>query len=126
MGKNVRIGAPFSNSNNILQVDKLFNNFANSARKSKVSELLIGRMKSLSALAGIDIQSCRTDDSRVNELMQCLKKNPKNIMLQVDKSPDLIYVKKCEYFEKINEFFGDNFELLPNYTGTELENDIEA
>ena len=47
-------------------------------------------------------------------------------MLQVDKSPDLIYVKKSEYFDKINDFLGDNFERLEDYTGVHLNKDLES
>ena len=80
-------------------------------------------MKSLLPLAGIDIKSCRTNDCRVSELEQFLKKNSKNILLQVGKSPDLtycIYVKKCEYFEKINDFkaiiFGGDTKRVAHFS----------
>ena len=104
-GKNLGIGSAFNNSNNILDIDSLFNKFATSARNNAVSEHLIARIKGLSILAGEDINSCRTHDSRITELKQCLKKYPEHILLQVEKSPDLTYVKKSEYFDKINDFW---------------------
>ena len=109
-GKNLGIGSAFNNSNNILEIDRLFNKFATSARNNAVSEHLIARIKGLSILAGEDINSFRTHDSRITELKQFSKKYPENILLQVDKSPDLIYVKKSEYFEKNNDFFGHNLK----------------
>ena len=48
------------------------------------------------------------------------------MLLQVDESPDLIYVEKSEYFDKINDFLGENFERLNNYTGTKLNEDLES
>ena len=93
------MGSPFSDSRNALEIDKLFNCFENTARKNNISELLIGRVKPSSAHTGIDLQSCNTDDFRVTEMKKFLKKNPQTILLQVDKSPDLIYVRKSDYLE---------------------------
>ena len=97
LGKNRGVGSPFSDSTNTLEIDKLFNCFENTARKNNISELLIGRVKALSAHTGLDLQSCNTDDFRVTELKIFLKKHSQNILLQVDKSPDLIYVRKSDY-----------------------------
>ena len=91
-GKNLGIGSFFDSSNNILEIEKLNSKFASTARQNAVSEHLIARIKGLSILAGEDINSCRTHDSGVAELKQFLKKHLKNILLHVDKSPDLIYV----------------------------------
>ena len=105
LGKNRGVGAPFrDDSTNILEIDKLFHTFENIARKNNISELLIAKIKGLSIMSGLDIQSCTTDDSRVTELKNFLKKYPQNILLQVDKSPDLIYVRKLDYIEKIKNF----------------------
>ena len=109
-----------------MEIEKLNSKFASTARQNAVSEHLIARIKGLSILAGEDINSCRTHDSRVAELKQFLKKHPQNILLQVDKTPDLIYVEKSEYFEKINDFLGENFERLNNYTGAKLNKDLES
>ena len=37
----------------------------------------------------------------------------------------MIYVPKSDYYEKIEEFFGKNFEKIPNYTSIKLEKDLE-
>ena len=125
-GKNLGVGAPFSDSTNILEIDKLFNCFEYTARQNNISELLIGRIKSLSALTGLDIDSCKTDDSRVTALKNFLKKYPENILLRVDKSPDLIYVQKADYLHKITNFLGSNFEKMEKYELSELEKDVES
>ena len=68
LGKNRGVGAPFrDDSTNILEIDKLFHTFENIARKNNISELLIAKIKGLSIMSGLDIQSCTTDDSRVTE-----------------------------------------------------------
>ena len=79
----------------------MFSSFQDNARKNKIPELLIARIKGLATMAGVDIQTCKTEDPRVHELKSFLKKYPENLLLQVDKSPDLIYVKRADYFEKI-------------------------
>jgi hypothetical protein len=94
LGKNRGVGAPFSDNTNILEIDKLFNCFEKTARKNNIPERLIARIKGLSNLTGLDVESCKTDDPRVTEFKAFLKKYPQNILLQVDKSSDLIYVKK--------------------------------
>jgi hypothetical protein len=93
---------PFrDDSTNILEIDKLFHTFENIASKNNISELLIAKIKGLSIMSGLNIQSCTTDDSRVTELKNFLKKYPRNILLQVDKSLDLINVRKSDYIAKI-------------------------
>ena len=74
---------------------------------------------------GLDIESCKTNDSRIVELKKFLNKYPENILLKVDKAPDLIYVPKSDYYEKIEEFLGKNFEKIPNYTSIKFEKDLE-
>jgi hypothetical protein len=59
---------------------------------------------------GLDVKSWKTVDFRVTELKMFLKKCPQNILLHVDKSPDLIYVNKSGYVEKIRNFLFSNFE----------------
>ena len=46
--------------------------------------------------------------------------------MQVDKSPDLIYVRKSDYIEKIKDFLGSNFEEISQYSVSDLENDAES
>ena len=70
------------------------------------------KKKALSAHTGLDLQSCNTDDFRVTESKIFLKKHYQNILLQVDKSPDLIYVRKSDYLEKIKDILGSNFEKI--------------
>ena len=104
----------------------MFSSFQDNARKNKIPELLIARIKGLATMAGVDIQTCKTEDPRVHELKSFLKKYPENLLLQVDKSPDLIYVKRADYFEKIQHFLGPNFQKIENYSGNELEKDLKA
>ena len=125
-GKNTGIGSPFSDSSNIIEVDKLFSRFENVARQNDISELLIARIKGHSNLSALDIQACKTNDPRVIELKRFLNNNPENLLLRVDKSPDLIYVRKSDYFEKIREFLGPNFEKTDNYSSAQLEKDLES
>ena len=44
----------------------------------------------------------------------------------MDKSPDLINVKKSDYIRKIHNFLGPNFEKIENYFSVELEKDLES
>ena len=74
--KNTGIGSPFSDSSNIIEVDKLFSRFENVARQNDISELLIARIKGHSNLSALDIQACKTNDPRVIELKRFLNNNP--------------------------------------------------
>jgi hypothetical protein len=46
--------------------------------------------------------------------------------LQVDKSPDLIYVRKSDYLDKIKDFLGPNFEQIAKYLVSDQDDDVES
>ena len=100
IGKNWGIGSPFKDNKAILEVDRLFDAFQREARKCNISELTLARMKSHATLCGLDIYDCTTNDQNVTDLKKFLKENPQIILLEVDKSPDLIFLHKTDYHEK--------------------------
>ena len=125
LGKNRGIGFPFKDNNCILEVDKLFNCFQKVAREQNMSELTLARMKSHATLCGLDIYDCTTNDPDVLELKRFLKANDQIILLEVDKSPDLIFLNKTDYHQKLNDFIGNNFEKIEIYDHKTLDEDLE-
>ena len=115
LGKNRGIGSPFKDNNCILEVDRLFQSFQKVARQQNMSELTLARMKSHATLCGLDIYDCTTNNPDVLELKRFLKANQQIILLEVDKSPDLIFLNKIDYHQKLNDFIGKNFEKIENY-----------
>ena len=80
-----------------------------------MSELTLARIKSHATLCGLDIYDCTTNNPDVLELKRFLKANQQIILLEVDKSPDLIFLNKIDYHQKLNDFIGKKFDKIENY-----------
>ena len=48
------------------------------------------------------------------------------MFLQIDKDPNLIFLDKKTYFDKLNDLLDDQFEKLLNYDGSSLEKDLDS
>ena len=106
LGKNRGIGSPFKDPANILEIDNLVLNFQNTARNENVSELTLARIKSHAAISGLDIHDCTTFNPKVQDFKKKFKNHPDQIFISVDKSPDIMFMNKIDYFSKVNDFSG--------------------
>ena len=123
--ENQGVASPFKNPANILEIDNLVLNFQNTARNENVSELTLARIKSHAAISGLDIHDCTTFNPKVQDFKNFLKNHPDQIFISVDKSSDIMFMNKIDYFSKVNDFLGENFEKIENYDNKNLEIDIE-
>ena len=67
-------------------------------------------MHAFSILTSLDIDECKTDDLRVKKFKIFLKNHPDQMFLQIDKGPNLIFLDKKTYFDKLNDLLDDQFE----------------
>ena len=124
LGKTRGCGSFISNPTNILQVDDLFENFQGEARKQKNPELTIAKIKAFSILTSLHIDECKTNDSRVKDFKKFLKEHQEQMFLQIDKGPNLIFIDKKTYHQKLNNLLDNQFEKLPKYDDTDLKKDL--
>jgi hypothetical protein len=82
-------------------------------------------MKSHATLCGSDVHDCTTENPKINHFKNFIKNNEDDIFLAVDKSQDLIFLSKLDYFKKVNDFLGQYFEKIKNYDHENSEKDIE-
>ena len=126
LGQNRGIGSPFKDPTNILEIDKLVTTFQKEARKDNISELTLARMKAHAQLASLDVHDCTIFDQEIQDFRKFINNHKDQIFVSVDKSPDIMFINKIDYFKKVDNFLGDNFEKIEIYDNKNLEKDIES
>ena len=67
-------------------------------------------------MCGKDISACYTKDDRISELFNFQKANPQLLLLEVEKTNDLIFLTKTEYHQKLSDLLENSkFEKLNNF-----------
>ena len=91
-----------------VEINKLFESFERTARESGISEDQIALIKAHCIFTNHNLKTCLTDDTRAKKLVDFQKAHPELVLLQVDKSKDLILTHRKSYHEKLRSLFSDS------------------
>ena len=117
LGRNHAVGGLSQGSNNYCEVEKLFSNFQDHARKNGINEENIIKIKCDSTYTAMDLEKSQTYDERCGLLKTFLRQNEDICLLNVDKSVSVCFIDRKDYHEKLEEIFSKdpNFELIKNF-----------
>ena len=114
MGKNFCGGRSAREINNCLEIQNIFTKFRDYCRSLNISESIIENVRCHSVLITQDLECCKTYDKIILSLLKFSRENSNKVIINVDKSVDIVILYKEEYHKKLSDAFenNQNFEKI--------------